>query len=621
MCGISGFIGNDQAFDYLMFCLKMLQNRGYDSAGLATIDDDGKLTVCKHASGDGGDKASALDVLANDGNAGLLKGRIGIGHTRWATHGAKTDVNSHPHLDHTGQFALCHNGIIENYAEIKTELINKHNITFKSQTDTEVIVNLISVYYDQTQNVYQALKMATTRLTGTWGIVLLHSPDKNKLYCARHGSPLLIGFSASSSYMMISSEQRGFYKYVDNYICLKNEDIVILTRDTKTGLVDFENMSNYEVKNITCEENSHTPSPYPHWTIKEINEQYDSSIRAMGMGGRILNDCEVRLGGLNTSLTYLKDIDHLILVGCGTSYNSGLYCIDRFKEISGLDTVHVFDGAEFSEYDIPLSGKTGIIFLSQSGETRDLQHCVQISKDKGLFMIGVINVVDSLIAREVNCGVYLNAGQEVAVASTKAFTSQSIVLNMIAVWFAQTKGINIVKRKHVIEGLRRLPFDIRKTIQSCHAECKEIAKHLVGYNSLFILGKKSMKAIADEGSLKIKEIGYIHAEAYSSSALKHGTYAIITPQQPVIIISPSDNHFMKNDIIATELVSRNAHVIGISDKQLSDKYTTSITIPTNKTFTGLLSNICLQLIAYELALLKGHNPDMPRNLAKVVTTD
>ena len=292
-----------------------------------------------------------------------------------------------------------------------------------------------------------------------------------------------------------------------------------------------------------------------------------------------------------------------------------------FREISGFDTVQVFDGAEFSKKCIPKSGKTAILLISQSGETKDLHRCIDIAKDNNLFMIGVINVVDSLIAREVHCGVYLNAGREFAVASTKAFTSQVIVLYLIAVWFAELKNINELKRHKIIDDLRRLPLDIKNTIHNSHDLCKSIAKYLVDYNSIFILGKDNCEHVAKEGALKLKEIGYIHAEGYSSSSLKHGSYALITSGYPVLIISPNDKHFARNSGIANELKSRNAYLIGISDIDIDSKYDVQIKVPNNDTFVGLLSNMVQQLISYELAILKGHNPDYPRNLAKVITVD
>ncbi|AYV82327.1 MAG: glucosamine-fructose-6-phosphate aminotransferase, partial [Homavirus sp.] len=548
----------------------------------------------------------------------FIDSTIGCVHSRWSTHGAKTDENAHPHMCHKGKFSLVHNGIIENYAEIKQKLINNYGVIFKSQTDTEVIVNLISVLFDELQNTEMAIYKALTQLEGTWGLVIMDIDTPNKLYCARHGSPLLIGFG--DSYMMVASEQSGFCKYVNNYICLNDHDIVVLEKNN--GTVDFHKNKDYELRHITVEPGALTPSPFPHWTIKEINEQYDSSMRAMGMGGRIMNDSEVKLGGLSAHIDQLVDVDNLILLGCGTSFNAGLHCISLFKQLSGFNTVTIYDGAEFTKYDIPKNGKTALLFLSQSGETRDLHNAIEIGKDNNLYMIGVVNVVDSLIAREVHCGVYLNAGKEVGVASTKAFTSQVIVLNMIAIWFAQIRNINVNKRSTIIEGLRRLPIDIKTTVNTVNSICKEVATYLKNQHTVFILGKDICESVAKEGSLKIKEIGYIHAEGGSSSALKHGTYSLIDSGIPIIIINPNDEYYGKNFNIIEEIKSRQAFVITISDTHTSrDCVDICIKIPKNYPFRGLLAVIPTQIIAYELACIKGHNPDMPRNLAKCITVE
>jgi glucosamine--fructose-6-phosphate aminotransferase (isomerizing) len=623
MCGICAFLGCESGIEQTYDGILMLQNRGYDSVGISSImnsqvNNTNQIIVNKYASTP---QTTCFDLLKDDLSKHENSQNI-IMHTRWATHGPKADENSHPHIENQNKFALVHNGIIENYAELKKELISKYNINFKSQTDTEVIVNLISVIYNEIGNIEEAIKKALSKLKGTWGLVIQCIDIPDSLFCVRHGSPLLVGFN--SNYVMIASEQSGFSKYINNYICLDNNDLVILTK--RNGKIIFEQQHNYEIKEIDKDNSinldySSSPEPYHHWTIKEIYEQYDAVFGAMNQGSRIYTDYEVKLGGLNHHTGYLKEIDHLIILGCGTSYNAGLYSLNIFKQISGLSTVQIFDGAEFTKYDIPKSGQTVLVFLSQSGETRDLVKCLDIAKENNIFTIGAINVVDSLISREVNCGIYLNCGREVAVASTKVFTSQVVALYLMAVYFAQIKKINENKRLKVIQGLRKLPFDIRETLNSTHTKCKDIAKYLYDKKSVFILGKSESEAIAKEGSLKLKEIAYIHAEGYSSSALKHGTYALIEEGYPIIIVSPNDEYLSKNNSTIEELSSRHSYIIGISDTNISPKANMYIKIPTNKMFTSLLSVIVLQLVAYELALLKGHNMDYPKNLAKCVTTD
>jgi len=417
---------------------------------------------------------------------------------------------------------------------------------------------------------------------------------------------------------MISSEQSGFCKYVSNYICLNDNDVITLTK--KDGKTEFKKMHDYVVRKVAITQTALTPDPWPTWMIKEINEQYDASLRAMGNGGRLLNDTEVKLGGLELHTEILKKMDHLILLGCGTSYHAGLMCLNLFKKLSGFNTVQIFDGAEFESDDIPKRGSTALILLTQSGETKDLYKCLAISKENNLFTIGVVNVVDSLIAREVHCGVYLNAGREVAVASTKSFTSQVIVLHLIAVWFAQNRNINEIRRYDVMKSLRNLPFEIKSVIVGTNEQCVEIAKYINNYESTFVLGKGSSYSAALEAGLKIKEIGYVNANGYATTALKHGSFAVICESYPIIFIAPDDKYFKSNMNVVNEVKARGAFTICVSNNNLNDtKCDIKIKIPNNKIFAPLLSVISMQLVSYHMGILKGNTVDTPINLCKVVT--
>jgi len=608
MCGIAAFIGNNtNAFKEILNALYQLQNRGYDSAGISMIDNNNIITH-KYASTT--DK-SALELL----NEFESTSNIGIGHTRWATHGAKTDINSHPHVSHDGKFSLVHNGIIENFQEIKKFLL-ENGIENVSQTDTEVIVNLISYYYNEEQNILNAIEKTTQRLTGTWGIAIICIDEPNKIYCTRHGSPLLIGIDDKMA--MITSEQSGFCNQFTKYIVLNNQDICSICFNNDKITIDTKDV--YTEKSALSTNNELTPFPYPHWTIKEINEQIDSSLRAISLGGRLLSNNEVKLGGLNLNKDNLKEIDNIIILGCGTSYHSGMFGIHFFKEICDFNCVQLFDGAEFTQYDIPKKGKTCLILLSQSGETKDLHRCIQIANENNLYMIGVVNVVDSLIAREVHCGCYLNAGREVAVASTKAYTSQVILLSMISTWFSQIKLTQELKRKRIIEDLRKLYLDIEKTISICEKQMDRLIPLFNNRNSCFLLGKNKGESIAREGALKIKEISYIHAEGYSTSSLKHGPFALLDEGFPVILIAPEDEYYSKSLNAYQEIKSREAEIIMITDDKDCDK-DNSVIIPYNLTFRHLLCVIPLQILAYKLSISRGLNPDMPRNLAKVVTVE
>jgi len=356
--------------------------------------------------------------------------------------------------------------------------------------------------------------------------------------------------------------------------------------------------------------------------LKEIYEQPESSLRAISLGGRLIDNNKIQLGGLNSNKDQLSQIDNIILLGCGTSYNAGMIGMNYFKELCNFNTVQLFDGADFYSKDIPKYGKTALILLSQSGETCDLQRCIKIGKDHDLFLIGVVNVVDSLIAREVDCGCYLNAGREVGVASTKSYLSQVIILNMMALWFSETQNINVAKRTRYIKDLRNLSNDIKNTILACDKRLDEFVP-LFSAPNCFILGKGNGESIAREGALKIKEISYIHAEGYSTSSLKHGPFALLTENLPVILLAPDDNDYHKNESAYEEIKSRLATIIYVTNKSLDDECLKDkdivINVADNDSFRDLLCAIPLQLLAYKLAVSRGLNPDMPRNLAKVVT--
>lgn len=625
MCGIFGFLGASCCFKYGIYGLKQLRNRGYDSAGACCISssvdqnfEDHVLITKKYATTKTKD---SIIVLENDEE--IFKDCTnGIFHTRWATHGAKTDANAHPHLDNKNQIALVHNGIIENYYDLKLELEQKHGIVFRSETDTEVIVNLISIYYDQSadsrgiKHMEQAIMKAVARLQGTWALVILCKDKPDNMYCVRHGSPLLIGFGGS--YIIVTSEQAGFGPHVNNYLCLNNGDITVLRR--RDNKVNFQNIENYELRNITIKNNELTPDPYPHWTLKEIHEQYEASIRAISFGGRIIENDKVQLGGLVPFEDKLKTIKHLIMLGCGTSLNAGQHAMSFFKDLCSFSTVQSFDGSEFTDDDIPKDGEICAIFLSQSGETKDLYRCVKICRDNNVFTIGAINVVDSLIAREVDCGCYLNAGREVGVASTKAFTSQVIILSMIAIFFAQINNLNVSKREQYIKALRQLPTEIKKTITSSVDKCEIVAEYLKTQKDMFVLGKGSMISVASEGALKTKEIGYIHAEAYGGNALRHGPYAVIDSGTPIVFLNPNDGNYALMNNTIEEVNSRDAYPIVISDAMDVSRHAVhKIQVPCNKIYKGIIHNIPMQLIAYFMAIKKGHNPDMPKNLSKCVS--
>lgn len=608
MCGIIGYLGNDIFIPFVLSGLKLLQNRGYDSVGISCIQ-NGELCTKKYASNFTFD---SLEKLEESVSNSLIDSNCGIGHTRWATHGGKTDINAHPHHDNQNRIALVHNGIIENFDEIKERLLEK-GYFFKSQTDTEIIAVLIGSYLDSNETIEAAIQYSLKELSGTWALVIIHKDFPNKIWITRNGSPLLLGME--DDYIMVASEQIAFHNYIKKYIVIDNHDLIEVTKENDK-ITYSKNVHRYTIKEKTNVQIELKPTGYTHWLLKEILEQPESILRAINNGGRIENNTCVKLGGLDTCKSRLMEINHLIILGCGTSYHAGLWSLDIFKNLDIFHTVVVYDGAEFNVKDIPKIGNSGILLLSQSGETKDLHRCIQIAKDYDLITIGIVNVIDSMIARESDCGVYLNAGREVAVASTKSFTNQCLVLAMVAIWFSQNKGTYIEKRKKMINDIRNLSFQVQDLCTNLE-QIKEIARQLKDKTSLFLLGKGKEEAIAKEGALKLKEVAYIHAEGYSSSALKHGPFALIEEGLPVILIDVEEENRDKNKNTFQEISARNAFVIKITDCRCNDL----LIVEKNSTFSGILANIYVQLLSYFIALEKGYNPDFPRNLAKVVTVE
>jgi len=621
MCGIFGIIlnnRNENIYKLVINGLAQLQNRGYDSAGISILKDDA-INVYKYASTNEENALEKLEKLNfvkdNDNTIYSI-----MGHNRWATHGIKNDTNAHPHLSNNKKFSIVHNGIIENYNELKQQLI-KNGYIFHSQTDTEVIVNLIEYNYKDSKkckNTFEAIEQTIKELRGTYGLLIQSVYEPDKLFCVRNGSPLLIG--QNEDRCIITSEQSGFCNMVNNYITLHNDDICVIEKTNSR--ITTTTTHSYTKKNVTLIESELTPFPYEHWTLKEINEQPNVVLNSINKGGRIKGNAEVKLGGLEQHIGVLQKINNVIILGCGTSYFAGLYGMYYFKQLCNFNTVQVFDGAEFNEFDIPKIGNTCFILVSQSGETKDLHRCIEIAKHKNITTIGIINVVDSLIAREVDCGIYCNAGKEVGVASTKAFTSQVVCLSMTAIWFADLHAVNLKKRTKMVCDLHNLSKDVENTLELCKTVVRDISEKIAS-NHLFLLGKGSDEYIAREGSLKIKEISYIHCEGYSSSSLKHGPFALLDENFPVIILNLDQSHRAKTLNCYQEVKSRNSPIVMISnDRTIAQDVTCDvILVPENKSYASLLGIMPIQLLAYYLSVKKGINPDKPKNLAKVVTVE
>jgi len=607
MCGIFAILGKKNFQEIVITGLKLLLNRGYDSCGICYIEKN-SLNTIKHASTNVNNSSDLLEEEMLDLK---IDSGIAILHTRWSTHGPPTDKNSHPHHDNKNRIALVHNGIIENYHQLKEELIGK-GYFFISQTDTEVISVLIGYYLDEGNEIGDAIKRTIERLNGTWALTIINKDYPNRMWITRNGSPLLLGFE--DDYILVASEQIAFANNIKKYIILNNNDLIEISKEGDTIKYN-KDIHNYKINYKNKVQLELEPTGYKNWLIKEISEQPDCVVRAINNGGRIASNSTVKLGGLDSCREKLLELNHIILLGCGTSYYSSMWSLDIFKTLEIFDTVSLYDGADFDTKDIPKYGKTGLIFVSQSGETKDLHRCIQLAKDNNLITIGVVNVTDSMIARETDCGVYLNAGREVSVASTKSFTNQCIVLSLISVWFSQNRNTSYEKREQIICDLMNLSFDMNSIIENCNIIIPQIVTKF-NNKSIFLLGKGSSQAIALEGALKIKEVSYIHAEGYSSSALKHGPFALIEEEIPIILFDIDYKHREKNDNCYQEVRARGAYVLRISDMNYGD-----IIINHNKTYGGLLANCVSQILSYHLSLLKGLNCDYPKNLAKVVTVD
>lgn len=618
MCGIFGiFLSNNrdrQLTNIILNGLAQLQNRGYDSAGLCVLNDDG-FQVHKCASTQ---TCCALDKLWSAKLESDPSMVCGMGHNRWATHGVKSDVNAHPHLSNDARFSIVHNGIIENFMELKTLLLNE-GFTFSSQTDTEVIVNLVQYQYAKTKNVEQSIQTTLRMLRGTYGLIVQTVYEPNVMYCVRNGSPLLVG--RRDDFVMVTSEQSGFCGQVSHYITLHNDDLCIVHRDPTDGTLSVKSQYAYTKKNALLLDVELTPHPFEHWTLKEIHEQPNVILHALNKGGRIQSPSEVKLGGLDGCREQLVHVDHLILLGCGTSFFAGQYGVHFFKRLCQFHTVQTFDGADFDLHDLPKKGTVAFIFISQSGETKDLHRCIEIARNHNIHTIGVVNVVDSLIAREVDCGVYCNAGKEVGVASTKAFTSQVVCLAMVALWFSELHGVLPKRRERVIADLHNLANDFQMTLDQCREKMGLIE---IPGDHLFVLGKGTDECIANEGALKIKEITYIHAEGYSSSSLKHGPFALLDANFPVVLLNLEQTHKYKTLNCFQEVVSRHAPVLLITNDVNVVNHVEGanvLLIPENESFASLLGIVPIQMLAYFLSVKRGNNPDKPKNLAKVVTVE
>ena len=611
MCGIVGYIGDQEAPEILVTGLQRLEYRGYDSAGVAIVNDEG--LVIRKQKGKVGELVAALQDRP-------VTGTLGIGHTRWATHGVPNDVNAHPHSDDHEAFALVHNGIIENYATLRERLKTK-GITFQSQTDTEVLVELIAEVKRTTGlSLEEAVRQALTQVVGTYGIAIVSGDDPDLLIAARKGSPLILGVGEGEYF--IASDAAPLVEHTRQVVYLNDGEMVIVRRSGYEVKTIDNTLLEKEVHELEWDLEQIEKSGYDHFMLKEIMEQPESLENCIR--GRVrLEDNTIKLGGLIDVLDQLRNADRIIIAACGTSWHSALvgeYLIEEFARIP----VEVEYASEFRYRDPILREGDVVIVLSQSGETADTLAAVREARQRGILCIGICNVVGSTIARETDAGVYLHAGPEIGVASTKAFTAQVMVLAMIALKLAEGRTLTDAELAQHYQALNAIPEKIRQTLE-LEEQIEEMARSYRYASNFLYLGRGYNFPVALEGALKLKEISYIHAEGYPAAEMKHGPIALIDRFMPVVFIAMHDRTYDKVISNIEEVAAREGSVIAITDEgnsELDELCEYVLRIPKTEEFLSpLLTVIPLQLLSYHIAVMRGCHVDQPRNLAKSVTVE
>lgn len=612
MCGIVGYIGSREAWPVVLKGLKRLEYRGYDSAGIALID-EGALNVYKKVG-----KVAELEKFGQDKN---LRGTIGMGHTRWATHGEPSDRNSHPHTAQSGKLSIIHNGIIENYAVLKEELSQRGHV-FSSDTDTEVLIHLIEdIYQHQSADLYEAVRLALLEVTGAYAIVVMDENQPDQLIAARKGSPMVVGVGEGEYF--IASDASPIIEYTKNVIYLNDNEVALVTRQDilikgLDNVAKTPYLQELELKLEFLEKGG-----YDHFMLKEIYEQ-PRSIRDCLRGRIYPAEGKVQLGGLKEFAEKLKAVDRIIIVACGTSWHAGLvgeYLIEEYARIP----VEVEYASEFRYRNPIITERDVVIAISQSGETADTMAAIELAKEKGATIFGICNVVGASIPRLTHGGAYTHAGPEIGVASTKAFTAQVTVLTLMAFYMGQQRGkISASQMVQLLTELDEIPNKVEQVLQANNA-IEELAKKFVNARNTIFLGRGSGFPVALEGALKLKEISYIHAEGYPAAEMKHGPIALIDEEMPVIVIATRNSSYDKVVSNIQEVKARKGIVLAIVTegetevKKIADY---CIEIPASEeAFLPLIATIPLQLLSYHIAVMRGCNVDQPRNLAKSVTVE
>lgn len=613
MCGIVGYIGPRQAYPILINGLHRLEYRGYDSAGVALLNEN--VRIFKRQG-----KVNDLEEAIKSED---LTGNIGIAHTRWATHGEPNVTNAHPHYSPSKKLAIIHNGIIENYSTLKEELLNRGYI-FQSTTDTEVLIHLIEdIMVNEHVDLVEAVQLALSHVIGAYAIVIISKDHPDLLIAAKKGSPLVIGIGEDEFF--IASDATPIVEYTKKVVYLEDEEIAIIERNKELKIKTIKNKDkNPYIQKLELNLTALEKSGYPHFMLKEINEQPNSVHDSM-RGRMNLKNGVISLGGIIDYVQKLASANRIIIIGCGTSWHAGLVGEYLFEDLSRTNC-EVEYASEFRYRNPVLSENDIVIAISQSGETADTLAALQLAKSKGATILGICNVVGSTIARFTDAGSYTHAGPEIGVASTKAFTAQVTILTMMALMIGHQKGtINKSKYIQYLNELSRIPEKIKEILEKTEEKILEIAAHFKDSHNFLYLGRGYNYPVALEGALKLKEISYIHAEGYPAAEMKHGPIALIDEEMPVVVIATNRGTYDKVVSNIQEVKARKGKIISIvteGDTMVKESSDYVIEIPETEEFlVPILATIPLQLLAYHIAVLRGCNVDQPRNLAKSVTVE
>ncbi len=608
MCGIVGYVGQRKAYPILIEGLKRLEYRGYDSAGVALIE-NGNMVVEKSAG-----KISSLTTALEGADFGAT---TGIGHTRWATHGEPNNTNAHPHTGMTGKIAVAHNGIIENYSALR-EVLKRQGRIFRSETDTEILAHLIEEYYDG--NLLQAVRRALTQVDGTYGIAVICLDNPEIMVAARSGSPLVVGCGEGENF--IASDVAAVLRHTNRVVYLEDGELAEVT-PTGFSITTLDDVVvTPHLEEISWSLDMIEKGGFDHFMLKEIFEQAETLKNAMR--GRLnFDEATARLAGLNLQFDELHHIQRIIITACGTSWHAALigeYLIEEYARIP----VEVEYASEFRYRSPIIDPGTVVLVISQSGETADTLAAMREAKRKGATCLGICNVVGSTIARESDGGVYIHAGPEIGVASTKAFTSQIMVLSLISILLARMRSMSFEQGEELLEALQGLPGQVERILM-INDEIKELARKYYNVENFLYLGRGVNFPVALEGALKLKEISYIHAEGYPAAEMKHGPIALIDENMPVVVIAPRDSVYSKIVSNMEEIKARKGKIIAIAtegDGKISSLADEVIYVPkVNDFILPIVGIIPLQLLAYHIAVLRGCDVDQPRNLAKSVTVE